>query len=52
MKTFKGLRRELEEHPKLGKRILKSINPIDKLRGGMDKLKGLPGKAKDKAMDS
>ena len=52
MKTFEELRRELEEHPNLRTRIVKAINPMDKLRDVMDKLKKLPGKAKDKAIDS
>ena len=51
MKTFKELRRELEEHPNLRTRIIKAINPMDKLRDKMDDLKKLPGKVKDKAMD-
>ena len=51
MKTFKELRRELEEHPNLRTRIVKAINPMDKLRDKMDDLKKLPGKAKDAAMD-
>ena len=51
MKTFKELRRELEEHPNLRTRIVKAINPMDKLRDKMDDLKKLPGKVKDKAMD-
>ena len=50
MKTFEELRRELEEHPNLRTRIVKAINPMDKLRDKMDDLKKLPGKAKDKAM--
>ena len=52
MKTFKELRKELEEHPNLRTRIIKAINPMDKLRNVMDKLKELPGKAKDKAIKS
>ena len=52
MKTFKELRRELEEHPNLRTRIIKAINPMDMLRDKMDALKKLPGKAKDKAIDS
>ena len=52
MKTFEELRRELEEHPNLRTRIVKAINPMDKLRYKMDDLKKLPGKAKDKAIDS
>ena len=51
MKTFKELRRELEEHPNLRTRIIKAINPMDKLRDKMDDLKKLPGKIKDKAVD-
>ena len=52
MKSFKELRRELEEHPNLRTRIVKAINPMDKLRDKMDDLKKLPGKVKDKAIDS
>ena len=52
MKTFKELRGELEEHPNLRTRIVKAINPMDKLRDKMDDLKKLPGKVKDKAIDS
>ena len=51
MKTFKELQRELEEHPNLRTRIVKAINPMDKLRDKMDDLKKLPGKAKDAAVD-
>ena len=51
MKSFKELRGELEEHPNLRTRIVKAINPMDKLRDKMDDLKKLPGKAKDAAMD-
>ncbi len=51
MKTFEELRRELEEHPNLRTRIIKAINPMDKLRDKMDDLKKLPGKVKDKAID-
>ena len=51
MKTFEELRRELEEHPNLRTRIVKAINPMDKLRDKMDDLKKLPGKAKDAAID-
>ena len=51
MKTFKELRRELEEHPNLRARIIAKINPMDKLRDKMDDIKKLPGKIKDKAMD-
>ena len=51
MKSFKKLRRELEEHPNLRTRIVKAINPMDKLRDKMDDLKKLPGKIKDKAID-
>ena len=52
MKTFKELKKELEEHPNLRTRIVKAINPMDKLRDTMDSLKKLPGKAKDKAIAS
>ena len=51
MKTFKELRRELEEHPNLRARIIAKINPMDAIRDKMDDLKNLPGKIKDKAMD-
>ena len=51
MKSFKELRRELEEHPNLRTRIVKAINPMDKLRDKMDDLKKLPGKMKDRAVD-
>ena len=51
MKSFKELRGELEEHPNLRTRIVKAINPMDKLRDKMDDLKKLPGKMKDKAID-
>ena len=51
MKTFKELQRELEEHPNLRTRIVKAINPMDKLRDKMDDLKKLPGKIKDAAVD-
>ena len=51
MKTFKELRGELEEHPNLRTRIVKAINPMDKLRDKMDDLKKLPGKIKDAAVD-
>jgi len=51
MKSFKELRGELEEHPNLRTRIVKAINPMDKLRDKMDDLKKLPGKVKDKAID-
>ena len=51
MKTFKELRRELEEHPNLRTRIMKKINPMDILIDKMDDLKKLPGKIKDKAVD-
>lgn len=50
MKTFKELKKELEEHPNLRTRIVKAINPMDRLRDKMDDLKKLPGKAKDAAM--
>jgi len=48
MKTFKEY---IKEHPNLRTRIVKAINPMDKLRDKMDDLKKLPGKIKDKAMD-
>ena len=51
MKTFKELRGELEEHPNLRTRIVKVINPMDKLRDKMDDLRkagGLTGIVKDK----
>ena len=51
MKTFKELQKELEEHPNLRTRIVKAINPMDRLRDKMDDLKKLPGKAKDAAID-
>ena len=51
MKTFKELRRELEEHPNLRARIIAKINPMDALRDKMDDLKKLPGKVADKAVD-
>ena len=51
MKTFKELKKELEEHPNLRTRIVKAINPMDKLRDLADKIKKLPGKTKDAAMD-
>ena len=51
MKTFKELRGELEEHPNLRTRIVKAINPMDKLRDLADTIKKLPGKTKDAAMD-
>ena len=49
MKTFKEY---IKEHPNLRTRIVKAINPMDKLRDTMDSLKKLPGKAKDKAIAS
>ena len=49
MKTFKEYC--ITEHPNLKTRIVKAINPMDKLRDKMDDLKKLPGKAKDTAMD-
>ena len=55
MKTFKELRRELEEHPSIGARIVKAINPMDKIKDKMDKLKkagGLTGIMKDKMQDA
>ena len=48
MKTFKEY---IKEHPNLRTRIIKAINPMDKLRDKMDDLKKLPGKVKDKAID-
>ena len=36
MKTFKELRGELEEHPNLRTRIVKAINPMDKLIDNID----------------
>ena len=48
MKTFKEY---IKEHPNLRTRIVKAINPMDKLRDKMDDLKKLPGKAKDAAID-
>ena len=51
MKTFKELQKELEEHPNLRTRIVKAINPMDRLRDKMDDLKKLPGKVKDAAID-
>ena len=48
MKTFKEY---IKEHPNLRTRIIKAINPMDKLRDKMDDLKKLPGKIKDKAID-
>jgi len=51
LKTFKKLRRELEEHPNLRTRIMKKINPMEIMRDKMDDLKKLPGKIKDKAVD-
>ena len=49
MKTFKEYC--ITEHPNLRTRIIKAINPMDKLRDKMDDLKKLPGKIKDKAID-
>ena len=49
MKTFKEY---IKEHPNLRTRIVKAINPMDMLRDKMDDLKKLPGKVKDKAIDS
>ena len=49
MKTFKEYC--ITEHPNLRTRIIKAINPMDKLRDKMDDLKKLPGKIKDKAVD-
>ena len=51
MNTFKELKKELEEHPNLRTRIVKAINPMDRLRDKMYDLKKLPGKAKDAAID-
>ena len=48
MKTFKEY---IKEHPNLRTRIIKAINPMDKIRDKMDDLKKLPGKIKDKAID-
>ena len=48
MKTFKEY---IKEHPNLRTRIVKAINPMDKLRDKMDDLKKLPGKVKDRAVD-
>jgi len=48
VKTFKEY---IKEHPNLRTRIIKAINPMDKLRDKMDDLKKLPGKIKDKAVD-
>ena len=48
MKSFKEY---IKEHPNLRTRIIKAINPMDKLRDKMDDLKKLPGKVKDKAID-
>jgi len=49
LKTFKEY---IKEHPNLRTRIIKAINPMDKLRDKLDDLKKLPGKVKDKAIDS
>ena len=49
MKTFKEYC--ITEHPNLKARIIKAINPMNKLRDKMDDLKKLPGKIKDKAID-
>ena len=49
MKTFKEY---IKEHPNLRTRIVKAINPMDKLRDTMADLRKLPGKAKDKAIKS
>ena len=48
MKTFKEY---IKEHPNLRTRIIKAINPMDKLRDKLDDLKKLPGKIKDRAID-
>ena len=48
MKSFKEY---IKEHPNLRTRIVKAINPMNKLRDKMDDLKKLPGKVKDKAID-
>ena len=48
MITFKEY---LEEHPTIGKRIIKAINPVEKIKDKMDKLKkrgGLTGIVKTK----
>jgi len=49
MKSFKEY---IKEHPNLRTRIVKAINPMDKLRDKMDDLKKLPGKIKDNAIDA
>ena len=49
MKTFKEY---IKEHPNLRTRIVKAINPMDKLRDKMDDLKKkLPGAMKDKVIN-
>ena len=48
MKTFKEY---IKEHPNLRTRIVKAINPMEKIRDKMADLKKLPGKIKDKAID-
>ena len=49
MKTFKEY---IKEHPNLRTRIIKAINPMDKLRDKMDDLKKkLPGAMKDKVIN-
>ena len=48
MKSFKGYC--ITEHPTLASRILKKINPLEKLKDKMDDLKDMPGKLKAKAM--
>ena len=49
MKSFKEY---IKEHPNLRTRIIKAINPMDKLRDKMDDLKKkLPGAIKDKAIN-
>ena len=52
MKTFKELRKELEEHPNLKARILAKINPLDKLKDKLDDLKTryTPGEIKDRVV--
>jgi len=55
MKTFKEFRRELEEHPSIGKRIMKAINPVEKIRDKIADIKkkgGLTGIMKDKMQDA
>ena len=55
MKTFKVFRGELEEHPRLAVRIVKAINPVDKIKDKMAALKkrgGLTGVMRDKMKDA